>query len=123
MSGDESESERELLEYDAIFLCNVRNCFINFKYTTKLKWYVSLKLRQYTPISKMDSCVADRLLYQPFSGSVNMQQLFVPSIPEYKFFSRRYIVSYMTFLIVMQISLPFSTDIADIKKEKANKLN
>ena len=53
------------------------------------------------------------LLYQPFSGSVNMQQLFVPSIPEYKFFSCRYIVSYMIFLIVMQISLTFSTDIAE----------
>ena len=95
------------------FLYNVRNCFINFKFATKLKCYVSLKLRQYKPISKMDSCVADRLLYQPFSGSVNMQQLFVPSIPEYKCFSCRYIVSCMMFLIVMQISLTFSTDIAE----------
>ena len=74
------------------FLCNMRNRFINFKFTTKLKRYVSLKLRQYTPISKMDSCVADSLLYQPLSGSVNMQQLFVPSIPEYKFFHVRHIV-------------------------------
>ena len=41
------------------FLCNVRNSFINFKFTTKLKYDVSLKLRQYTPMSKMDSCVAD----------------------------------------------------------------
>ena len=38
------------------------------------------------PISKLDSYVSDRLLYQPLSGSVNMQQFFVPSIPEYKFF-------------------------------------
>ena len=80
------QSESELLEYDATFLYDVRNCFINFKFTTKLKCDVSLRLTQYTPTSKMDSCVADRLLYQPFSGSVNMQQLFVPSIAEYKFF-------------------------------------
>ena len=40
------------------FLYNVRNCFINFKFATKLKCYVSLKLRQYTPISKMDRDVA-----------------------------------------------------------------
>ena len=64
----------------------MRNCFINCKFTTKLKCDVSLKLRQYTPISKLDSYVSDRLLYQPLSGGVNMQQFFVPSIPEYKFF-------------------------------------
>ena len=79
----------------------MRNCFINFKFTTKHKCHVSLKLRQYTPISKMVICIADRVLNQPLSGSVNTQQLFVPSILDYKFFSCRYIVSYMIFLIVM----------------------
>ena len=68
------------------FLYNVQNCFINLKFTTKLKYHVSSKLRQYTPISKMDSCIADRVLNQPLSGSVNTQQLFVPSILDYKFF-------------------------------------
>ena len=56
----------------------MRNCFINFKFTTKHKCHVSLKLRQYTPISKMVICIADRVLNQPLSGSVNTQQLFVP---------------------------------------------
>ena len=42
-------------------------------YKFQIYYDVSLNLRQYTPISKMDSCLADRLLYRPFSGSVHMQ--------------------------------------------------
>ena len=52
------------------FFMQCAKLILNFKFTTKLKCHVSLKLIQYTPISYMDTCVADRLLYQPFSGSV-----------------------------------------------------
>ena len=52
------------------FLYNVRNCFINFKFTRKLKCDVSLKLRQYTPISKINGCVAVSCLYHR-SRSIN----------------------------------------------------
>ena len=81
------------------FFIQCAKLFYKINFTTKLKCDVSLKLRHAAHADFENGWLRCRqpLLYQPFSGSMNMQQLFVPSIPEYNFFSCRYIVSYMIF--------------------------